>query len=93
MSLYLGWGALPAFVSNLKKEGLDGIEAWHPQTTAGICRRLCALGAELSLLITAGSDFHGRNRANRRLGFTAGGKKIDGSLQLDAGLRESGLLT
>jgi hypothetical protein len=35
------------------------------------------LGRSLGLLITAGSDFHGSSRLERRLGYTAGGRKID----------------
>jgi predicted metal-dependent phosphoesterase TrpH len=77
MSLYIAWGRLPAFIQDLARQGLDGIEAWHP--TAGICscKRLEELGRSLGLVITAGSDFHGERRPDRKLGFTAGGRKIE----------------
>jgi hypothetical protein len=39
--------------------------------------RLEALGRSLGLLITAGSDFHGASRLERRLGYSAGNRKID----------------
>jgi len=79
MSLYVAWGRLPDLIKSLKERGLDGIEAWHPTTKVSSCRRLEELGKKLGLCITAGSDFHGEARPDRKLGNTAGGKKIDGS--------------
>ena len=79
MSLYLAWGRLPDYIKNLKERGLDGIEAWHPTAKVSACRRLAELGKTLDLCITAGSDFHGEARPDRKLGITAGGKKIDES--------------
>jgi len=79
MSLYVAWGRLPALIENLKERGLDGIEAWHPTAKVSSCRRLEELGGKLDLLVTAGSDFHGEVRPDRKLGITAGGKKIDAS--------------
>ena len=79
MSLYVSWGKLPALIENLKEQGLDGLEAWHPTAKVSSCLRLEELGKKLGLLITAGSDFHGEGRMDRKLGITAGGKKIDDS--------------
>jgi predicted metal-dependent phosphoesterase TrpH len=77
MSLYVAWGRLPALVEDLKNRGLDGIEAWHPTAKVRSCRRLEELGKSLGLFVTAGSDFHGEARPDRKLGFTAGGRKIE----------------
>ena len=77
MSLYVAWGRLPDLIKNLKERGLDGLEAWHPTAKTGSCQRLEELGKKLGLYITAGSDFHGEARRDRKLGITAGGKKID----------------
>jgi len=77
MSLYMAWGRLPEYIKNLKARGLDGIEAWHPTAKVSACKRLEELGNKLELLITAGSDFHGEARPDRKLGITAGGRKID----------------
>jgi predicted metal-dependent phosphoesterase TrpH len=77
MSLYVSWGKLPALFGGLKELGLDGIEAWHPTAKPGICKRLDELGRSFHLYITAGSDFHGSARPERRLGHTAGGRTID----------------
>ena len=77
MSLYVAWGRLPELIKSLKDRGLDGLEAWHPTAKVSACRRLEELGKKLELCITAGSDFHGEARPGRKLGITAGGKKID----------------
>jgi predicted metal-dependent phosphoesterase TrpH len=80
MSLYVSWGHLPALIGELKEQGLDGIEAWHPTAQFRVCKRLEVLGLSLGLYITAGSDFHGEARPDRKLGITAGGRKIEDSL-------------
>jgi len=76
MSLYVSWGRLPALIASLKKTGLDGLEAWHPTATVAACKRLEELGRALGLWVTAGSDFHGSARPERKLGYTAGGRVI-----------------
>jgi predicted metal-dependent phosphoesterase TrpH len=76
MSLYVAWGHLPDLIARLRDQGLDGLEAWHPAARAGECRRLESLARSLGLRVTAGSDFHGARRPDRRLGFTAGNRPI-----------------
>jgi predicted metal-dependent phosphoesterase TrpH len=83
LSLRLSWGKLPAFIAGLAVRGLAGIEAWHPSAKVPACKRLEALGKSLGLYITAGSDFHGSFRPDRKLGFTAGDRPIAESF-LDA---------
>jgi predicted metal-dependent phosphoesterase TrpH len=80
MSLYVAWGKLPELVKNLKERGLDGLEAWHPAAKVRSCRRLEELGKSLGLYVTEGSDYHGEVRPERRLGITAGGRKIADSV-------------
>jgi len=88
MSLYTAWGRLPGLIKNLKEKGLDGLEAWHPNAKVTECKRLEELGKKLGLYVTAGSDFHGEGRPNRKLGITAGGKKIEESfLELPPALK------
>ena len=77
MSLYVSWGRLPRLLAYLKDNGLDGIEAWHPTARVGDCKRLEELGRSLGLFITAGSDFHGSARPERKLGYTAGNREIE----------------
>ncbi len=76
MSLYLSWSILPKMISDFQKQGLMGLEAYNASTREGPCRRLEALGKELGMVMTAGSDFHGKNRKGRRLGYTAGNLQI-----------------
>jgi predicted metal-dependent phosphoesterase TrpH len=71
MSLYIAWGRLPDFIRNLKDMGLDGLEAWHPTAKARSCKRLEALGKSLGLYVTEGSDFHGKIRPDRKLGYSS----------------------
>jgi predicted metal-dependent phosphoesterase TrpH len=85
MSLYTAWGKLPELIKSLKEKGLDGIEAWHPSTKVSSCKRLEELGRKLGLYITAGSDFHGEARKDRKLGITAGGRKISETYLEDIG--------
>ena len=78
MSLYLSWGRLPDFLYDCYEKGVVGIEAFHPGARVTECLRLEELGHKIGYIITAGSDFHGEKiRADRKLGHTCGGKKID----------------
>jgi predicted metal-dependent phosphoesterase TrpH len=76
-SLQLSMADLEEKLGEWQAEGLDGIEAWHPGAQPRQCRRLEGLAARWGLKITAGSDFHGDNRPDRRLGLTAGGRPIE----------------
>ncbi len=79
MSLYVSWGKLPDLIKSFQEKGIEGIEAWHPAVKQGYCKRLEELGRSLGLYITAGSDFHGDFRMDRKIGITSGNKKIDES--------------
>jgi predicted metal-dependent phosphoesterase TrpH len=79
MSLYVSWGKLPDLLKSFQEKGIEGIEAWHPAIKVNACKRLEVLGRSLGLHITAGSDFHGELRLDRKLGITAGKLKIDDS--------------
>ena len=78
MSLYLSWGKLPDMLQDCYEKGVMGIEAFHPGARVTECLRLEELSRKIGFIITAGSDFHGEKiRADRKLGHTCGGKKID----------------
>lgn len=77
MSLYLSWKNLPAAILDFQKRGLTGIEAWNSSMKYNDCKRLEKFAEEAGLLTTAGSDFHGIVRKDRRLGYTSNGIKID----------------
>jgi predicted metal-dependent phosphoesterase TrpH len=74
LSLYLSWGKLPGRLSEWKEAGIEGIEAWHSGANANQAKRMEKLADELGLYVTGGSDFHGENRKDRKLG-RGGGKK------------------
>ncbi|MDR2901333.1 MAG: PHP domain-containing protein [Treponema sp.] len=79
MSLYVSWGKLPDLLKSFAEKGIEGIEAWHPAIKVSACKRLETLGRSLGFHITAGSDFHGALRLDRKLGITAGKTKIEDS--------------
>ena len=52
-------------IRQLAAEGLGGVEVWHRQNPPEQRRRLLALAHECGLLITGGSDWHGKGKPNR----------------------------
>ncbi|WP_428770711.1 PHP domain-containing protein [Treponema sp. HNW] len=79
MSLYVAWGKLPGVLHEIFETGVEGIEAWHPGARVGECKRLEETGRQIGFFITAGSDFHGEKRPDRKIGKTAGQKPIEDS--------------
>ncbi len=61
-------GGLEAFVESLVPLGLDGVEVWHPNHRPGAIRKLRKVARNYGLLETGGSDFHGADRPDVRLG-------------------------
>jgi len=49
-------------VRELAGAGLDGVEIWHPQHGPALVKRYRALAAELDLIESGGSDYHGPGR-------------------------------
>ncbi|MDR1469950.1 MAG: PHP domain-containing protein [Spirochaetaceae bacterium] len=76
-TLFVSISKIPAVLQEFKNKGLDGVEAWHPNATVHACKRYEAIAANLGLCVTAGSDYHGARRKDRKLGHTSGGLKID----------------
>lgn len=77
LSLYVSWSHMSDIIASFKERGIVGIEAWHPAARVIDCERLEALGHSLGLCVTAGSDFHGAARPDRRIGKTAASRDID----------------
>ena len=78
LSLYVSWGKLDGVLSEIFAAGVQGLEAWHPGARVVESMRLEELGRKIGFFITAGSDFHGEKiRADRKLGHSAGGRKIE----------------
>jgi predicted metal-dependent phosphoesterase TrpH len=76
LSLFVSWGKLALIMDEWKELGVDGIEAFHPTAKISQCRRLERMAQERGFRVTAGSDFHGAIRPERKLGRTAGGIEI-----------------
>ena len=55
-------------VAGLVGEGLQGIEAFHPDHDEADERRALRMADEFGLLVTGGSDYHGRYGAPERVG-------------------------
>ena len=78
LSLYVSWGKIEDVLRGIVDRGIEGIEAWHPGARVGEAVRLEALARKLGCFVTGGSDFHGEGvRADRKIGKTCGGKKIE----------------
>lgn len=55
-------------VLELAGYGLQGLEAYYPASTFGQTELYISLARQFGLLVTCGSDFHGRNREGTPLG-------------------------
>jgi 3',5'-nucleoside bisphosphate phosphatase len=80
VSLGIHGPALRTFLATCRDQGVEGIEAWHPNHTLKETHRFERLARELGLAVTGGSDFHGMHIPQRRLGFSTAGREVDDSL-------------
>lgn len=62
-----GFDGLRDKLTKLKDEGLQGVEVLHGETALEESRLIAEAGAELDLLPTAGSDYHGSHKPHVRL--------------------------
>lgn len=76
-TLFLSATALADRLDEWKPLGLDGIEAYHSNAKRSECRKIEALARGKDLIVTAGSDYHGPQRTDRRVGYTAEGIAIE----------------
>jgi len=65
-----------ALIRALAGEGLDAIEAFHPDHGPDEERRFLGLARELGLATTAGSDFHGTPEGRKRPGAVTGDARM-----------------
>ncbi len=75
-SLEMDNGELFRLMSHLAKKGLGGIEAYYPGHTPDIVLRYTGMAADLGLLLTGGSDFHGDNKAGIEMGTGNGHLRV-----------------
>lgn len=76
MSLFASWKRLRILFDEWKALGVDGIEAWHPTARLVDCTRLDVMARESGFRVSAGSDYHGAVRPDRRLGHTVANRPI-----------------
>jgi hypothetical protein len=60
-----------SLVKSLRETGLDGIEVFSPTHGEEVTLSLLRIAAELGLLITGGSDFHGKVKPDYAMGIDA----------------------
>jgi len=71
-TLNLGRRRLRAYVAELAKKGLQGIEAYYSEHDRDQQRFCLSLGRDLGLAICGGSDFHGAMNPHSQLGVGFG---------------------
>jgi len=60
---------LEKLIKELKDYGLMGIEVYYSQHTNQQVAQYHSFASKYDLLVTAGSDFHGRNKPHIQLGL------------------------
>jgi predicted metal-dependent phosphoesterase TrpH len=79
---------------DLQRDGIEGLEGFYGEYRAAEQRYFVDLGKRLGMVVTGGSDYHGRNKPGIRLGVGRGGLKIpDGLLEALEVQREAGAWT
>ena len=65
-------GALRTFLTRAKEAGLDGMETRYPRFSEAQTRLAAGIAREFGLLESGGSDFHGENKPDIRMGTGTG---------------------
>lgn len=68
ITLKLDYLKLKNYLKSLKDVGLIGIETFYPEHNPEFTKFLIDCAKELNFLITGGSDFHGKNKPDIKLG-------------------------
>lgn len=72
----LDFDQLDTLCASLKSNGLDGIECFYSSYTKEQRKKIAKLARKHQLLPSGGSDFHGENKPDIRLGFGMGSLAI-----------------
>lgn len=72
----LGWKQTELMIARLKELGLGGVEVYYSSHHRGESQRLQELCHSYDLLPTGGSDFHGDNKPDIRIGTGYGNLRI-----------------
>lgn len=79
----LGWKKTELLISCLKALGLGGVEVYYSSHQRSDTQKLQEICRAHSLLPTGGSDFHGANKPDIRLGTGRGGLRVPDPLLED----------
>ena len=77
---HLSDGDLRSLIASCMECGLEGIEAFYSTYQAEDERYICRLAEEYGLALSGGSDFHGRNKPQIKLGSGMGNLSIPSEL-------------
>lgn len=76
--------SLTAVLEKLLDVGIDGVEAFHPKMTPAQTEEVLAWAQQHGMLVSGGSDFHGRNKPDNPMGRGHGGRKLFARPMVDA---------
>lgn len=68
---------LKDFFRRMKGHGLAGIETYYPTHTPSMVKRLKSYAREFQLVVTGGTDYHGRNNEAAPIGGTEDGFHVN----------------
>jgi predicted metal-dependent phosphoesterase TrpH len=71
---------LEALLRKLKGLGLEALEAYYSEHDLATCRNLISLAARLGLAVSGGSDFHGNDKPQVKLGMGKGDLRVPSTL-------------
>lgn len=77
-----------SFLKELKKEGLAGIEGYYTEYTEQMHEKYMAMARELSLIVSGGTDFHGKMKPHISIGKGFGNLRVPYSVL--EGIKEYG---
>jgi 3',5'-nucleoside bisphosphate phosphatase len=67
-------------MADLQREGIEGLEGFYGEYRASEQKYFVALAARLGLVVTGGSDYHGKNKPGMRVGRGRGGLQVPDEL-------------
>ena len=76
ITLKLDYFSLKKYIKKLKDLGLKGIEAYYTEHSEEFTQEILKYAKEFDLIVTGGSDFHGENKPDIKLGVGLGNLKI-----------------
>lgn len=68
--------SLSDILTPLLEAGIDGVEVYHPDMTEAQSAEVLEFATRHDLLVSGGSDFHGRNKPGNRMGRGRSGRKL-----------------